>query len=175
MRVAVASFGGKSSQVSSASKRKHQLVAVLDNMRSIYNVGSMFRTADGAGIAHLYLCGTTPTPEHPRLAKTALGAENTVSWSYHRNALDLVKLLKAEGHTLVALEGGDTAQGLFSGGGDTPRSPLAFVVGNEVTGVDPGVLSECDTVFSIPMLGQKESLNVTVAFGVAAYCLLPFS
>ncbi len=142
--------------------------ALLDNIRSIYNVGSMFRTADGAGIRHLRLAGITPTPAHPRVAKTALGAEQSVPWSYTPNGLEAAVALKERGYRLWALEGGPRAEPLFTATGlDGP--PIVLVVGNELAGVDPAVLAECERVFYLPMQGEKGSLNVVVAFGIAAY------
>ena len=144
---------------------------LLDNIRSLYNVGSIFRTADGAGVRHLYLCGITPTPDNPKLAKTALGAERTVDWSYHANAVDLM-VEKRAGYLVWALEETPDAVSLF----DPPPTPadaaILLVVGNEVTGVDPGVLALCDASLAIPMQGAKRSLNVATAFGVAAYAVM---
>ena len=149
-----------------------RLIALLDNIRSIHNVGSMFRTADGAGLDHLHLAGISATPEHPRLAKAALGAHLTVPWAYHRNSLDAATRLKEEGFHLWALERTTdlfTPASLYEAG--LPDAPLALVVGNERAGVDPGLLALCDGVFSLPMYGGKSSLNVAVAFGIAVYHL----
>lgn len=145
--------------------------ALLDNIRSTWNVGSMFRTADGAGLRHLYLCGYTSTPENPKVGKTALGAEQALAWSHHPNGVELAQTLLAEGKRLVALEGGERAQSLFHLTETWDKTPVVLVVGNEVAGVDPGILALCDQVVSIPMLGTKESLNAAVAFGVAVYAL----
>ena len=145
------------------------IAALLDNVRSLFNVGSIFRSADGAGLAQLYLCGVTPTPEHPKLGKTALGAEKLVAWSHHRNAVILAEELRAAGWTLWALETGAAADSIFTVA--PPRPPLALVVGGEVTGVDPDVLALCERRVAIPMAGRKASLNVAVAFGVAAVLL----
>jgi rRNA methylases len=152
---------------------QHQLVGVLDNIRSIHNVGSIFRTADGAGLEELHLCGITPTPEdHPNLAKTALGAQLSTPWQYHPNAPALIKQLKTEGTLILALEVTSASQGLFEFGfSATPGLPVALVVGNEPAGIDPQVLELADATLSLPMLGDKGSLNVSVAFGIAAYWL----
>ncbi len=145
------------------------LSALLDSLRSVFNVGSIFRIADGAGLAHLYLCGTTATPEHPKLPKTALGAEHAVAWSYHPNAVRLADELRAQGIHLWALENTPGAISLFDA---PPRTtPTVLVVGNEVTGVDPALLARCDAAFFLPMHGVKRSLNVAVAFGIATYGL----
>ncbi len=147
-----------------------ELVALLDNIRSIHNVGSMFRTADGAGLAHLYLAGITATPAHPKLAKAALGAHETVPWSYFANGVEAAAELRRRGYRLWALER------LQSADADTPPHPplsgkLALVVGNERAGVDPGILAQCDAVLSLPMTGHKFSLNAAVAFGIGVYYL----
>jgi 23S rRNA (guanosine2251-2'-O)-methyltransferase len=152
-----------------------QIEALLDNVRSTFNVGAMFRTADGAGLRHLHLCGITPTPDNPKIAKTALGAEQSVPWSQHLNALDAALFLKEKGLRLWALEGGPQAQSLFTATPRVDRSlpalPILLVVGNEVSGVDPGLLALCERVVAIPMQGSKRSLNVAIAFGVAVYFL----
>lgn len=146
------------------------LVGLLDNIRSIHNTGSMFRTADGAGVGHLYLAGITATPDHSRLAKAALGAHEVVNWSYGPNAVELAAALRADGYQLWALE----PRTLSSPNGvtvDERPARLALVVGNERAGVDPGVMALCDGVLSLPMTGQKTSLNAAVAFGIAVYYL----
>ncbi len=150
------------------------LAVLVDNVRSTFNVGSIFRSADGAGWAHLYLCGITPTPANPKLAKTALGAQEVLPWSQHNNALALATTLKAEGKTLWALEETEQAVSLFAVPLPTlilSAPPLVLVVGNEVVGVDPAILALCDKIVAIPMCGVKRSLNVATAFGVAAVLL----
>jgi len=143
--------------------------ALLDNIRSVYNVGSMFRTADGAGISHLYLCGITPAPGHPRLAKTSLGAEQNVLWSSHHNGVDTAVALVRQGFRLWALESSDNASSLFDAPPIQDGPPIVLVVGNEISGVDPGILAQCERTLALPMQGRKQSLNVAVAFGIAAY------
>jgi tRNA G18 (ribose-2'-O)-methylase SpoU len=148
------------------------LVALLDNIRSIHNVGSMFRTADGAGVDHLHLLGITATPDHPRLAKAALGAHETVPWSYHRHGPDAAAGLRDQGFQLWALERTAELSPQVSLYEAEPLSgPLALIVGNERAGVDPALLALCDGVFTLPMSGEKSSLNVAVAFGIAVYHL----
>jgi tRNA G18 (ribose-2'-O)-methylase SpoU len=152
---------------------KRTLTVILDNIRSAYNVGSIFRTADGLGVKKLYLCGITPTPkEMNALRKTALGAENTIPWEYHSDGLNVTKNIKDQGYHLIALE--RTANSLFIN--DFRPDPsdqriIALVLGNEKAGVDPGILALCDEVLALPMMGEKASLNVAVAFGAAAYWL----
>ena len=143
--------------------------ALLDNVRSLFNVGSIFRSADGAGLRRLYLCGITPTPENPKLAKTALGAEQGVAWLHHTNGVDAIQQLRDEGYAIWALEEQSDAEALFTVA--LPTQPILLVVGNEVTGVDPGILQQCDKIVVIPMYGVKRSLNVATAFGVAAVIL----
>jgi tRNA G18 (ribose-2'-O)-methylase SpoU len=149
-----------------------QIEGFLDNVRSGYNVGSIFRTADGAGLRHLHLAGITPTPVHSKVRKTALGAESSIEWTYHRNSLAAVNQLKANGYRIWALEGGPMSSPLF-GPADTKQQiePILLIVGNELAGIDPGLLSICDRILYIPMLGGKTSLNVVVAFGIAVYQL----
>jgi 23S rRNA (guanosine2251-2'-O)-methyltransferase len=148
-----------------------EVEALLDNIRSTYNVGSMFRTADGAGLRRLHLCGVTPAPGNPKIVKTALGAEQVVPWSYYRNAMDAVLTLKEQGMRAWALEGSSEAQSLFQAAQELPQSPILLVVGNELSGVDPGILEVCEKVVAIPMQGHKRSLNVAIAFSIAAYFL----
>lgn len=150
------------------------LSGMLDNLRSELNVGASFRTANGAGLSHLYLCGITPTPaSNNRITKTALGAENTVPWSYHPNALTLANELKHSGAHLIALESTPKALPLFDFYfSPSDHRPVVLIVGCETAGVDPGLLDLCDEILFIPMHGSKGSLNVSVAFGIAAYFLL---
>jgi tRNA G18 (ribose-2'-O)-methylase SpoU len=147
------------------------LEALLDNIRSTYNVGSMFRTSDGAGLAHLHLCGTSPTPENPRVGKTALGAEFSVPWTWHANGVQAAQSLKEQGRRLWALEIGPNSSSIFQAATELPAEPLCLVVGNEVSGIDPGILALCDARVWIPMQGYKRSLNVAIAFGIAVYTL----
>jgi 23S rRNA (guanosine2251-2'-O)-methyltransferase len=142
---------------------------LVDNVRSLFNVGSIFRSADGAGFAHLYLCGISPTPDNRKLAKTALGAELSVPWSYHANSVVLAAELRSQGHILWALEAGRDATSIFDI--RPPAAPLVLVVGNERAGVDPDLLARCAATVAIPMRGAKQSLNVATAFGIAAAVL----
>lgn len=147
--------------------------SVLDNIRSAYNVGSIFRTSDGAGFTKLYLCGITPTPENPRVGKTALGAENYVSWEHSWSIIDTIEKLKREGHYIVSLEGGNTSINLFEA---LPiirkqNNPIVLIVGNEVSGIDPEAVKNSSLCVYIPMEGIKESLNVASAFAIASYLI----
>jgi tRNA G18 (ribose-2'-O)-methylase SpoU len=145
--------------------------ALLDNIRSVYNVGSIFRTADGAGLRHLHLCGFTPSPDHPQTAKTALGAEQAVAWTPYRNGLDTAVTLQERGCQLWAIEDSPQAESLFATPIVPDGSPIVLVVGNEIAGIDPELLARCDRVLRIPMQGYKKSLNVATAFGIAAYAV----
>lgn len=146
------------------------LEVLLDNIRSAWNVGSMLRASDGAGVKHFHLCGISPLPDNQKVIKTALGAETSVPWTYHPDGLAFCLEAKMKGYRLWALEGGPRAESIYA---ITPQKsgPVLLVVGNEVTGVDPEILSECEQVVCLPMLGEKSSLNVAVAFGAAVYSL----
>jgi len=152
------------------SSEKLPFTAVLNNIRSLYNVGSIFRTADGIGIEKLWLCGITGTPEseRERIEKTALGAEKTVPWEHRSETLPLLRELRQNGYQVVLLE--QTHQSVpyqeF-----IPRFPVCLVLGNEINGVSDEHLSLCDAAIEIEMAGLKNSLNVTVAFGIIAYHL----
>ena len=155
---------------------------LLDNVRSAWNVGSILRSADGFGFSHAYLCGITPTADNEAVTKTSLGAEDSVPWSYHKNAVKLIKGLKLEGWKIYALEGDERSVPLGANGlllkmgehtlADTQAPALqVLIVGNEITGIDPELLDLCDEIFHIPMRGEKQSFNVAIAFGIAAYAL----
>lgn len=152
------------------AERGKTTAVLLDNIRSAWNVGSILRSADGFGFRHAYLCGITPTADNEAVTKTSLGAEDSVPWSYHKDAVKLVRGLKAEGCTVFALE--DTARAIHINHAFNVSSrarPAVLIAGNEVTGVDPELLDLCDQAFYIPMRGEKKSFNVAIAFGIAAY------
>ncbi|HET9913255.1 MAG TPA: TrmH family RNA methyltransferase, partial [Anaerolineales bacterium] len=149
------------------TERRRDIAVLLDNIRSAWNVGSILRSADGFGFTHAYLCGITPTADNEAVTKTSLGAEDSVPWSYHRDAVRLVKGLKAEGWKVYALEEDGRSQPLIQLPSASSPHLAVLIVGNEVTGVDPGLLDLCDEVFYIPMLGEKKSFNVAIAFGIA--------
>lgn len=144
---------------------------LLDNLRSAFNVGSILRTADGAGCAHAYICGISATPDNPKVTKTGLSAEFAIPWSYHPNALDLALDLRTSGMRLWALEGGSRAEPITAALPLLPGAPLVLIAGNELAGVDPAVLDLCERVVYLPMVGFKRSLNVAVAAGIALYLL----
>lgn len=148
------------------------LSALVEDVRSLWNVGSIFRTADGAGFSRLYLCGITGCPPRKEISKTSLGAENSVSWESYACALDVLPELKGNGIFLLGLEKSDSSDPLSDFlASKTIKMPLCLLVGNEVTGLSAEVLSQCDKVVHLPMRGVKESLNVSVAFGIAAYAI----
>ena len=139
---------------------------VLPDIRSCHNVGAMFRSADACGVGMIYLVGYTACPPKPQIDKVALGAEKWVSWRRYQSLKRLVRELKKRGVKIVALE--KTGRSLDIGQAKfTP--PLALIVGNEVDGVPEAILKECDQVVHVPMYGRKESLNVSVAAGIALY------
>ncbi len=150
------------------------LIGVLDNIRSAHNVGAIFRTADGAGLSELLLGGITPTPDdQPTIGKTALGAEKTIKWRYYPNLPETLAELKANGCLIIALESAPGAISFRNLKLSLPLpSQVALVVGNEPAGVDPAILRIADQVVYIPMSGEKTSLNVSIAFGIAVYQLL---
>lgn len=153
---------------------KNKVYLILYNIRSRENVGSIFRTADAVGVAKIYLCGITPRPPHQKISKTALGAEKYVSWVYHKRTADALKKLKKEDVFIIALEKTKNSRDIFSakGGKFKPKFPLALILGNEVKGLSPSILKTADKTLHIPMSGKKESLNVSVAAGIALYQLL---
>ncbi len=148
-----------------------KLSLLLDNLRSTLNVGSIFRTADGAGVTHIYCCGTTPTPYHPKIIKTGLGAEYSIPWIYHRNALDVLDQIESE-TLILSLEASENSSDLFSNFGQIAASKeVLLILGNEVSGVDPELMRRSNFLVSLPMIGKKTSLNVAVAAGIAIYSL----
>ena len=141
-------------------------VLILPNIRSGHNVGAIFRTADGAGVDKLYITGYTPCPPHTQIDKVSLGAEKWMPWEYSKQAGSLLKKLKKMGYNIVALEQTKTSQNIFDW---QPKFPIALVLGNEKTGVSKSLLKYCDESVEIPMAGKKNSLNVSVAAGIAMY------
>jgi len=144
---------------------------LLDNIRSLRNVGAILRSADGVGVDHVHIGGFTPTPDHPKMAKTSLGAEASLQWTHHSDSVAAAELLRARGVELWALEGGPVSAPLFAAPTPEPGRAICLVLGHEVSGVDPRLLDLCAQVVRIPMLGTKGSLNVAVAFGIAAYAI----
>jgi len=147
-------------------ERATPLYVVLDNIRSAYNVGSIFRTADAAGIARLYLCGVTAYPPNMKLEKTSLGSTWYVPWDYYRDAVEAVRALKQQGIAVASLETTDKSINYLDF--DFP-SPVSLVLGNEISGVSMEIMKESDFILQIPTWGMKNSLNVATAFGIVAY------
>jgi tRNA G18 (ribose-2'-O)-methylase SpoU len=150
-------------------------IVILDNIRSVYNVGSIFRTSDALGVDKIYLCGCTPTPTdrfgraRQDLAKVALGAEKDITWEYAKDTKEIIKKLIKEKYQIIAVEQDKKSVNFRK---VKSKYPLAIVMGNEVGGIDKKTLSLCDIVAEIPMIGNKESLNVSVSFGIAGYEIL---
>ena len=147
---------------------KKSVYVLLNNIRSLHNVGSIFRTADGAGVKKLFLCGQTGYPPREEISKTALGAEEVVPWEYHIDPIDCIKKLKNRGIQMVALE---QTKKSIDYSKFKPKHPICLVLGHEIDGISEEILELCDAAIEIPMNGEKKSLNVSVAFGVAIYSL----
>jgi tRNA G18 (ribose-2'-O)-methylase SpoU len=153
-----------------SSAERLPVFGMLDNIRSLYNVGSIFRTSDGAFIRHLYLTGYTPKPPRQEIDKTALGATETVPWSHFTNPLDAVQAARAAGARICVLEQTTGSVPYYQ---ITPSDfPLCLVVGNELTGISPSVVAAADIALEIPMFGTKHSLNAAVAYGIAIFELV---
>jgi 23S rRNA (guanosine2251-2'-O)-methyltransferase len=150
---------------------KSPVVLVLDNVRSLHNVGAVFRTADAFALERIYLCGVTGRPPHREITKTALGSTESVAWTHTATTLEAAQQLRAAGYQLVAVEQ-TTGSVLLPAFRPAPGQPLALVLGNEVFGVDDEVLALCDASVEIPQLGTKHSLNVSVAAGVVLWDVL---
>ncbi|MFB6246966.1 MAG: RNA methyltransferase [Salinibacter sp.] len=149
---------------------KHPVRLVVHNVRSIHNVGSMFRTSDAARIEHVHLTGYTGTPEHKDLHKTALGAQDAVAWSKHEGARPVLDDLRSRGYTIAVLE--QTSQSIPPAEVGEDAFPVCLVVGNEVHGVDEAVVDAADRALELPQYGTKISMNVGVAYGIAVYDLI---
>ena len=146
---------------------KKPLVVVMDNIRSMHNVGSVFRTADAFLISGICLCGFTPQPPHRDIHKTALGATDSVDWLYYENTVDAVLALKERGYKVLAIE--QTEGSIMLDEYVYKQMPTAFVFGNEVDGVSDEVIQVCDGVIEIPQWGMKHSLNISVAAAVVLW------
>ncbi len=155
--------------------KQPQIIIVLDNIRSVHNVGSIFRTADSVGVSAIYLVGTTPTPvdrfgrKRKDLAKVALGAENSVSWKYFINAKKVINELKDDGYTIIPLEQDRKSIDYKK---IKLKEKMVVVFGNEVDGVSKDILRISDQIAEIPMRGKKESLNVAVSAGIFLFRIL---
>lgn len=151
------------------AKPRHPFVVLLDNIRSLHNVGAVFRTADAVRLETIYLCGITGTPPRDEIRKTSLGAEESVPWNYVKDARQVIENLRQRGYQIVSLEHTNESY-------DYRRAPYKFpvclVIGNEYLGIQNHLVELSDMAVEIPMFGIKQSLNVSVAFGIVAYELL---
>lgn len=148
--------------------KKTPITIVLDNVRSLNNIGSIFRTADAFLIEKIYLCGITAVPPHKDIRKTALGATESVAWEYRKSSEELVDHLKSEGYVVLALEQTENAQMLHTFQIDSTQK-YALIFGNEVKGVAQEVVNRCDGAIEIPQYGTKHSLNISVSAGIAVW------
>jgi tRNA G18 (ribose-2'-O)-methylase SpoU len=146
---------------------------LIEDVRSLFNVGSILRTADGVGADMLYLCGVTGCPPRKEIAKASLGAEETVAWQFHRGSVSILRRLKEKGVQIVGLESADSSILLKEAlAGQLLRTPVCLALGNEVMGLSAETIALCDILCKLPMRGRKESLNVAVAFGIASYSIV---
>lgn len=145
---------------------KFPIYTILENVRSLYNVGAILRSSDGAGVKKVWLCGITPRPPATEISKTALGAEKFVEWEYEEEAVDVIARLKGEGVQIVGVEIAKGARNFWEA---EFEFPVCFVFGHEVEGVSGEVLGMCDKKIFIPMYGKKESLNVEAAYCTVVY------
>ena len=150
--------------------KKTKLIVVLDNIRSLNNIGSVFRTSDAFLIEKIYLCGITATPPHKDIHKTALGSTDSVAWEYAENTIDLIKELQANNVKVLSIEQAENAT-MLDKFKPKPNTAYAVVFGNEVKGVSQEVVSASDTVIEIPQYGTKHSLNISVSCGVVLWDL----
>lgn len=152
------------------SSNKTPLIVILDNVRSVHNVGSVFRTADAFLIEKIYLCGITAQPPHKDIRKTALGATETVDWEYMKDTVQIVEKLKSEGVQVLSIEQAENAV-MLNDFQPEPEQKYAVVFGNEVKGVHQDVVTMSDAVIEIPQFGTKHSLNISVSAGVVLWDL----
>lgn len=148
---------------------KLPLTVVLDNVRSLNNIGSVFRTSDAFRVERIALCGITATPPHRDIHKTALGAEESVAWSYYEDTLECLRELKAQGYQIYAVEQVDDSIKLGDSGCDIQNTKTAIVLGNEIEGVQETLLPLCDGSLEIPQFGTKHSLNVSCAAAIVIW------
>lgn len=149
---------------------KTKLIVVLDNIRSLNNIGSVFRTSDAFLIEKIYLCGITATPPHKDIHKTALGSTDSVAWEYAENTIDIIKELQANNVKVLSIEQAEKAT-MLDNFKPEPNTTYAVVFGNEVKGVSQEVVSASDTIIEIPQYGTKHSLNISVSCGVVLWDL----
>lgn len=160
---------GRKSPDEFRTSEKLPIIIVLDNVRSAYNVGSVFRTCDAFPIEVIYLCGITCHPPHKEIQKTALGAEDTVAWKYFKTTAEAIKAIKEIGYKVFAVEQAEKSIMLNNSELRTPNSKLALVFGHEVNGVQQEIINSCDGCIEIPQGGTKHSLNIAVSAGVVLW------
>jgi len=149
---------------------KNKIILVLDNVRSLNNVGSAFRTSDAFLIEAIYLCGVTGTPPKPEIEKTALGATETVTWNYFKTTQEAIDDLKSNGYFIAAIE--QAKNSIMLNKFQKPNKPLALVFGNEVYGVEQEIINQSDACIEIPQFGTKHSFNVSVSMGIVLWEML---
>lgn len=164
----ISHYDGTSNPLYKRYQSNLPVYAVLDNLRSAYNVGAIFRNAECFGIKKLYLCGITPTPANPKVIKTAMGTEAYVPWQYYPTTQEAIAFLRQNSIELIALETSADAIILQD---YTPTQPLALILGNEALGIDPEIIKHVDNILTIPIFGFKNSFNVSTAFAIAAYSI----
>lgn len=168
--------GTLATEMTVASMALPPMVAILEEIRSLWNVGSIFRSSDGAGFGHLFLTGITGCPPRKEIAKTSLGAEDHIGWNYCGSSLDIIPTLKSRGYQIIGLEKTATSRNLNQILAEHKiKKPFCLIVGNEVTGIYAETLDTCDLICDLPMRGFKESLNVAVAFGIATYDIAAYT
>ncbi|HRG00588.1 MAG TPA: RNA methyltransferase [Bacteroidia bacterium] len=150
--------------------KKNNIILVLDNIRSLNNVGSAFRTSDAFLIEAIYLCGVTGTPPKPEIEKTALGATETVSWKYFKSTQEAIDDLKSKGYFIASIE--QAKNSIMLNQFQKPNKPLALVFGNEVYGVEQEIINQSDACIEIPQFGTKHSFNVSVSMGIVLWEML---
>lgn len=149
-------------------QEKIPVIVVLDNIRSLNNVGSAFRTADGFAVEAIYLCGITAQPPHREIEKTAIGATQSIAWEYFENVSDAVIDLKAKNYQIIAIEQAESSVSLLDFS-PSLNTPYAFFFGNEVNGVSEEVMTEIDTCIEIPQFGTKHSFNIVISMGIVLW------
>ncbi len=161
---------GRMNRAEFKRSEKNRIILVLDNVRSLNNVGSAFRTADSFLIEAIYLCGVTGVPPHKDIEKTALGATQTVSWKYFKTTTEAIEELRKQDYFIAAVE--QAKDSVMLNRFQKPQKPLALIAGNEVYGVEQAVIDQSDACIEIPQFGTKHSLNVSVSIGIVLWEML---
>lgn len=159
---------GRASKEEFKNQTKNPVILVLDNVRSLHNVGSVFRTADAFALESIYLCGITATPPHREIEKTALGATESVNWKYFEKNTDAVDTLREQGYQIFSIEQVENSINLLDFQPESEKK-YAFIFGNEVNGVDPEVIRLSDGYIEIPQFGTKHSFNISISVGIVLW------